>query len=302
MPVAEFAGRHGWGYDGVDLFAPSHLYGTPGRPATVRRSRRTGSGIGVILDVVYNHFGPGRQFPASVRAGVFLEPLRERMGRGDQLRRRCGAGARVHDRQCRVLDRRVPSGRPAARCHAADLRRLGRPTAGGIARRARAAAPERSIILVAENEPQDARLLRPARARAGSASTRCGTTTSITRRSWRSRAGARRTTRTTAARRRNSCRWRSGDSCIRASGTRGRSGGAARRRAGSRPARSSPFWRITIRSRMLRRAAASALHQRRQPGHVPRADGVVAAVARDADVLSGPGVRRIVAVLVLCRS
>ena len=29
MPVAEFPGRFGWGYDGVDLFAPSHLYGTP---------------------------------------------------------------------------------------------------------------------------------------------------------------------------------------------------------------------------------------------------------------------------------
>src|SRR5436190_1867797 len=29
MPIADFAGRFGWGYDGVDLFAPSHLYGTP---------------------------------------------------------------------------------------------------------------------------------------------------------------------------------------------------------------------------------------------------------------------------------
>ena len=46
MPVAEFPGRFGWGYDGVDLFAPSHLYGTPDdlrsvrRPCTLVRPRR----------------------------------------------------------------------------------------------------------------------------------------------------------------------------------------------------------------------------------------------------------------------
>jgi maltooligosyltrehalose trehalohydrolase len=57
MPVSEFAGRFGWGYDGVDLWAPTHLYG---RPDDLRRfvDRAHGLGIGVILDVVYNHFGP----------------------------------------------------------------------------------------------------------------------------------------------------------------------------------------------------------------------------------------------------
>jgi maltooligosyltrehalose trehalohydrolase len=57
MPVSEFAGRFGWGYDGVHLFAPTRLYGTPD---DFRRfvDQAHGSGIGVILDVVYNHFGP----------------------------------------------------------------------------------------------------------------------------------------------------------------------------------------------------------------------------------------------------
>jgi maltooligosyltrehalose trehalohydrolase len=57
MPVAEFPGRFGWGYDGVDLFAPSHLYG---QPDEFRRfvDRAHAAGLGVILDVVYNHFGP----------------------------------------------------------------------------------------------------------------------------------------------------------------------------------------------------------------------------------------------------
>jgi maltooligosyltrehalose trehalohydrolase len=57
MPVAEFPGRFGWGYDGVDLFAPSHLHGTPDDlRAFVDRAHSLG--LGVILDVVYNHFGP----------------------------------------------------------------------------------------------------------------------------------------------------------------------------------------------------------------------------------------------------
>ncbi|HWB00355.1 MAG TPA: malto-oligosyltrehalose trehalohydrolase, partial [Pirellulales bacterium] len=57
MPVAEFHGRFGWGYDGVDLFAPTHLYGTPDAfRAFVDHAHSLG--LGVILDVVYNHFGP----------------------------------------------------------------------------------------------------------------------------------------------------------------------------------------------------------------------------------------------------
>ena len=57
MPVAEFAGRFGWGYDGVDMFAPSRLYGTPDDArAFVDAAHR--HGLAVILDVVYNHFGP----------------------------------------------------------------------------------------------------------------------------------------------------------------------------------------------------------------------------------------------------
>jgi maltooligosyltrehalose trehalohydrolase len=57
MPVNEFAGNFGWGYDGVDLFAPSRLYG---EPDDFRRfvDAAHSAGIAVILDVVYNHFGP----------------------------------------------------------------------------------------------------------------------------------------------------------------------------------------------------------------------------------------------------
>jgi maltooligosyltrehalose trehalohydrolase len=63
MPIADFAGRFGWGYDGVNLYAPSHLYG---RPDDLRAfvDRAHAVGLGVILDVVYNHLGPdGNHLP-----------------------------------------------------------------------------------------------------------------------------------------------------------------------------------------------------------------------------------------------
>jgi maltooligosyltrehalose trehalohydrolase len=56
MPVADFSGRFGWGYDGVNWFAPTRLYGSPDDfRAFVDRAHALG--IAVILDVVYNHFG-----------------------------------------------------------------------------------------------------------------------------------------------------------------------------------------------------------------------------------------------------
>lgn len=65
MPVAEFSGDRGWGYDGVDLYAPHHAYGGPdGMKRLVNACHRIG--LGVILDVVYNHFGPAGNFLPTV--------------------------------------------------------------------------------------------------------------------------------------------------------------------------------------------------------------------------------------------
>jgi maltooligosyltrehalose trehalohydrolase len=57
MPVAEAAGDRGWGYDGVDLFATNSCYGGPDAFKRFVNACHA-QGIGVILDVVYNHFGP----------------------------------------------------------------------------------------------------------------------------------------------------------------------------------------------------------------------------------------------------
>jgi maltooligosyltrehalose trehalohydrolase len=57
MPVAQFPGSRNWGYDGVNLFAPQNSYGGPGElKRLVDACHR--KGLAVILDVVYNHFGP----------------------------------------------------------------------------------------------------------------------------------------------------------------------------------------------------------------------------------------------------
>ena len=63
MPVAEFSGNRGWGYDGVDLFAPHHAYGGPAGFKRLVEACHAG-GLGVVLDVVYNHLGPVGNFLA----------------------------------------------------------------------------------------------------------------------------------------------------------------------------------------------------------------------------------------------
>jgi maltooligosyltrehalose trehalohydrolase len=63
MPLATFPGRHGWGYDGVDLYAPHPAYGTPSQLAAFVRSCHD-LGLAVLLDVVYNHFGPDGNYLA----------------------------------------------------------------------------------------------------------------------------------------------------------------------------------------------------------------------------------------------
>jgi maltooligosyltrehalose trehalohydrolase len=57
MPLATFPGRRGWGYDGVDLFAPFPAYGTP-RELAVFVDACHAQGLALLLDVVYNHLGP----------------------------------------------------------------------------------------------------------------------------------------------------------------------------------------------------------------------------------------------------
>ncbi len=72
MPVADFPGRFGWGYDGVNLFAPTRLYGQPDdfrRFVDVAHAH----GLAVILDVVYNHVGPDGNYLGSFSDGYVTD-------------------------------------------------------------------------------------------------------------------------------------------------------------------------------------------------------------------------------------
>ncbi len=70
MPVADFPGQRNWGYDGVLLFAPDATYGTPGdlkRLVDAAHER----GLMVLLDVVYNHFGPEGNYLHAIAPDFF---------------------------------------------------------------------------------------------------------------------------------------------------------------------------------------------------------------------------------------
>ena len=99
-------------------------------------------GLGVILDVVYNHFGPDGNYLKQFSADYFTDRYTNDWGEAHQLRwRECRAGARVLSRQCRLLDRRISSRRLAARCDAADLRPVAEHILAAITRRVRAGRP-----------------------------------------------------------------------------------------------------------------------------------------------------------------
>ncbi len=70
MPLADFPGRWNWGYDGVALFAPARCYGRPDDLRALVDAAHE-RGLAVILDVVYNHFGPDGNYLASYAREYF---------------------------------------------------------------------------------------------------------------------------------------------------------------------------------------------------------------------------------------
>ena len=82
MPVADFPGRRNWGYDGVFLFAPDSAYGQPEDLKDLVQSAHE-RGLMVLLDVVYNHFGPEGNYLASYAPQFFTD--RHRTPWGDSI-------------------------------------------------------------------------------------------------------------------------------------------------------------------------------------------------------------------------
>ena len=159
MPLADFSGEFGWGYDGVCLCADAALRNARRLAASYRRAHV--AGIGVILDVVYNHFGPGQtmeqfsdyylskkystdwgkalNFDGPESAGVrqfVLSNVAYWINEYHFDGLRLDATQDIHD----TSDEHILT---------------------AIARTVRAAAKERETLIIAENEPQHSHLVRP---------------------------------------------------------------------------------------------------------------------------------------------
>jgi maltooligosyltrehalose trehalohydrolase len=159
MPIAEFPGGFGWGYDGVDLFAPSHLYGTPDE---LRRfvDRAHQLGLGVILDVVYNHLGPDGNYLGQYSRQYFTTRYNNEWGDAINFddaaapaRELMTANAAYWVDEFHFDGLRLDATQQifdASEPH----------VVAEITDRARAVAPKRSLLIVAENERQDVRGLR----------------------------------------------------------------------------------------------------------------------------------------------
>jgi maltooligosyltrehalose trehalohydrolase len=92
MPIAEFDGRFGWGYDGVFLFAPYHRYGAPDDVRAFVDAAHA-AGLAVILDVVYNHLGPSGNVLPEVARAYFADHSTE-WGQGFNLDGDCSGHVR----------------------------------------------------------------------------------------------------------------------------------------------------------------------------------------------------------------
>jgi maltooligosyltrehalose trehalohydrolase len=161
MPVAEFSGGFGWGYDGVDIYAPTHLYGAPD---DLRRfvDRAHACGIGVILDVVYNHLGPDGNYLKEFAPDYFSDRYRNEWGEplnfdgpGSLAVREffvANAGYWIDEYHMDGL--RLDATQQIFDASPVNVMRE-------MTQRVRDAARGRGTLVVAENEPQEVKLVRP---------------------------------------------------------------------------------------------------------------------------------------------
>ena len=162
MPVADFPGDFGWGYDGVNPFAPSRLYGTPADLKNfVNQAHRCG--LAVILDVVYNHVGPAGNYFARFAPQYFSQRYKTDWGEAINFDGADSAPVReffLTNASYWIDEFHLDGLRLDATQNIYDA---GEPhIVEEIGRAVRKAARGRATIVVAENEPQDSRLVRPA--------------------------------------------------------------------------------------------------------------------------------------------
>ena len=155
MPLAQFPGERNWGYDGVLPYAPQASYGSPEQLKHLIDTAH-GHGLAVILDVVYNHFGPDGNYLHQLRQGLLSRRRAHALGRGHRLSPARGAGL-LH-RQRPDVAAGVPLRRPAPG-RGARHRRPGFSAGTGPAGAPAESTRSRHVWLMLENELNQASLL-----------------------------------------------------------------------------------------------------------------------------------------------
>ena len=161
MPLADFPGRFGWGYDGVGLYAPVAIYGGP---EDFRRfvDDAHRAGIGVILDVVYNHVGPDGNYLKQFSEEYFTSRYKNEWGEAinfdgenaEPVREWVITNARYWMDEYHLDGLRLDATQQIFDASPENIM-------AALTKAAREAASGREILVVAENEEQQTRLVRP---------------------------------------------------------------------------------------------------------------------------------------------
>ncbi len=160
MPVSDFPGRFGWGYDGVNQYAPARLYGTPDEFRSFV-DRAHALGMGVILDVVYNHLGPDGNYLPSFSRHYFATKHETDWGEAINFYAEQSGPVReyfISNAGYWIEEFHLDGLRLDATQNIYDQSED--HILSAIAREVRCRAGERSAVLIGENEPQDTKLVR----------------------------------------------------------------------------------------------------------------------------------------------
>ena len=162
MPLGEFAGNVGWGYDGVDLFAPFHHYGKPDDLRKMIEATHQ-NGLGIILDVVYNHIGPSGNY-LSEYSNYYFSKKNTEWGNAINFDGENSLPVReffLANVAHWIADYHFDGLRLDATQSIYDNGSHGTHILAEIGKRVRASSSKRDTIVVAENEPQNCRLICP---------------------------------------------------------------------------------------------------------------------------------------------
>lgn len=160
MPVADFAGEFGWGYDGVNFFAPTRNYGSPDDFRNFV-DRTHALKMGVILDVVYNHSGPDGNYLPKFSESYFSSEHKTDWGAAinfdgpypDAVREFFVSNAAYWIKEYHLDGLRIDATQDMFDKSQTHI-------LAEITRACRRAAEGRNVILIGENEPQNVRLIR----------------------------------------------------------------------------------------------------------------------------------------------